>query len=265
MNQLVAILLIGSFIAWCFALNFRSEKWAFAAWFPFTAAIVCGTLAWLSVIPGLGNSGGSAEGGFAALGAAMAFLYLLICPGILVVAIRFRPQRPSPGVVVPTVVLVAVGVPLLWALASHADTLPVHLTFKTTDGAVIPNVAITYETRFLGNGFAAKPLSGSVRTDAKGDATVYTRTTHEINLQFKCEGFAATSMRIGRAYPNLGGHQCSLGYEVQLPTDRWPQGRGAMWDLAIAEELTATIYLPRINEAALPYPDYDPAWAKTHP
>lgn len=262
MNQLVATLSIGSFIAWCFALAFRREKWAFAGWFPFTAASACGTLAWLSVIPQLGNSGGGAAGGFAALGTAMAFLYLLICPGILFVAIRFRPQRLSTSVVVPTVLLVAVGVPLLWALASHADTIPIHLNFKTTDGAVIPNVAITYETRFLDNGVAAKPLSGSSRTDEKGDATVYTRKTHEINLQFKCEGFATTSMRIDRAYPNLGGHQCSLSYEIQLPTQRWPQGRGAMWDLAIAKELTTTIYLPRINEAALPYPEYHPAWAK---
>ncbi len=256
------MLLIGSFIAWCYALNFRREKWAFAAWFPFTAAIVCGTLAWLSVIPDLGNSGGGAEGGFAALGAAMVFCYLLICPVILLVAIRFRPQRLSPGAVVPTVVLVAVGVPFLWALASHADTVPVHLNFKTTDGSAIPNVAITYETRNRVDGFAAKPLSGSVRTDAKGETTVYTRTTHEVNLQFKCDGFAATSMWIDRAFPKLAGYQCRLTWQIQLPTGRWPQTKDAMWDLAIAKELTATIYLPRINEAVLPYPEYHPAWAK---
>lgn len=265
MNQLAATLLIGSFVAWCFALNFRREKWAFAAWFPFTAASVCGTLAWLSIIPALGNSGGGAGAGFAALGAAMAFFYLLICPVIVFVAIRFRPQRLSPGVVVPTVVLVAVGVPFLWALASHADTVPVHLNFKTTDGSAIANVAVTYETRFLDKGFPPKPLSGSVRSDAKGDATVYTRSTHEVNLEFKSEGFAATSMQIGRAYPMFGGHRCGLSWQTQLPTDRWPQCRFAEWDLAIAKELTVTIYLPRINEAVLPYPKYDPAWAKTHP
>lgn len=265
MNQLVAILLIGSFIAWCYALNFRRERWAFAAWFPFTAASAVGTLAWLSVIPQLGNSGGGAGGGFAALGAAMAFFYLLISPVILVVAIRFRPQQLSPGVVTSTVLLMAVGIPFLWALASHVDTVPVHLNFKTTDGSVIPNVAITYETRNRVDGFAARSLSGSVRTDAKGDATVYTRSTHEVNLEFKCEGFAATSMWIDRAFPKLAGYQCRLNWQVQSQTDRWPQTKTAMWDLAIAKELTATIYLPRINEAALPYPEYDPVWAKTHP
>ena len=163
MNQLAAGLLIGSFIAWCFALAFRGEKWAFAGWFPFTAASACGTLAWLSVIPQLGNSGGGAAGGFAALGSAIAFFYLASSPVLLVVAIRLRPQRLSPAIVVPTMLLVFVGVPVLWGLASYSDKVPVHLNFKTTDGSAIPNAQSPMKRGFL---ITASPENRSAAASA---------------------------------------------------------------------------------------------------
>jgi hypothetical protein len=257
MNQLATTLLIGSFISWCVSLAHRGRVWAFAAWFPFAATSAIATLAWIAIIPQLGNTGGGAGAGFAALGAAMAFLLLLISPFLLFISIRFRPVLYTPVVVIPTILCIAIGIPAVWSAVAKASVVPVHLTFQASDGTLISGVRVSYETRNRVNGFSAPVLSGEVISQSDGSVTVFTRDTHELNLRFSCDGFSPTGMRIDRAFPRLGrGRQCKMNWQISLPEHRWPQGKSETFYLPIADELSGVVYLPRINQTDLPYPNY---------
>jgi hypothetical protein len=256
MNHVVYPFILGSFVAWCAALIFRRSVWAFCCWLPFSCLSAVATLAWLAVIPQLGNSGGGAGAGFAALGMAMAFLMLLAAPFLLFLSIRFRPLYYQPAVVGITVVTLGVGLPVIWGASVSASRQPVHLVFLSTDGSLIPGVSVRFESRNKVNGFSAPVISGSAVSAADGAVTVFTRSTHELNLDFKLDTFAPTSMRIERSFPSLGqGRQCSMSWQIDVPGERWPKSRSELFYVPDGAELTVTVYLPRLNEANLPYPN----------
>ena len=256
MNHIAIPLLLGGFLAWCVSLAFRDRPWAFAGWFPFSVASLVASFGWLGLLPQLGNSGGGPEGGFAALGVAVAFLTLLPALGILFVSVRFRPRLYPPVVVVATVMVCGVGLPTLWGRAVRASETPVQLTFRSSDGALLPAVQIEYESRNKENGFSAPVLMGSVVSSSEGIATVVTRRTHELNLRFKTVGYAPTSMRIERSFPSLKmGRQCTLNWQFTVPTERWPQSKTKMFFIPDEATLAADVFLPRVDEPDLPYPN----------
>lgn len=256
MNDVVNPFIIGSFVAWCAALMYRRSVWAFCGWLPFTCLSAAATLAWLAVIPQLGNSGSGAGAGFAALGMAMAFLMLLVAPFLLFLSVRFRPLRYQPVVVGITVGALGVVLPAIWGASVRTSGQPVHLKFLSTDGSLIQGVSVRFESRNKADGFSAPAISGSVASAADGTVTVFTRSTHELNLDFKVDTFAPTSMRIERSFPTLGrGRQCGMSWQVEVAGERWPKSRSELFYVPDGDELTVTVYLPRLNEADLPYPE----------
>lgn len=131
-----------------------------------------------------------------------------------------------------------------------------HLVFLSTDGSLIQGVSVRFESRNKVNGFSAPVISGSVGSAADGAVTVFTRSTHELNLDFKLDTFAPTSMLIERPFPSLGrGRQCSMNWQIDVPGERWPKSRSKLFYVPDGDELTVTVYLPRLNEADLPYPN----------
>ena len=114
MNHVVYPFILGSFVAWCAALIYRRKIWAFCVWLPFSCLSAVATVAWLAVIPQLGNTDGGAAAGFGAMGDAMAFLMLLPAPFLLFLSIRFRPLHYQLAVVGMTVVALGVGLPVIW-------------------------------------------------------------------------------------------------------------------------------------------------------
>lgn len=256
MNHIAAPLLLGGFLAWCVSLAFRDRPWAFVGWFPFSMVSLLASLAWLGILAQLGNSGGGPEGGFAALGGALAFLTLLPALALLLVSIRFRPRRYPPTVVAATVLVCAVGLPALWVRGVGASETPVRLTFRSSAGAPLAAVQIEYESRSKENGFSAPVLKGSVVSGSDGVARVATRGTHELNLRFKAAGYAPADMRIERSYPSLKmGRQCTLSWQFAVPAKRWPQSKAEMFYIPDEAELVADVILPRVDEADLPYPN----------
>lgn len=63
MNHVVYPFILGSFVAWCAALIYRHSVWAFCGWLPFSCLSAVASVAWLTVIAQLGNSGGGAGAG----------------------------------------------------------------------------------------------------------------------------------------------------------------------------------------------------------
>jgi hypothetical protein len=133
---------------------------------------------------------------------------------------------------------------------------PVRLTFRSSDGTLLSAVQIEYESRNKENGFSAPVLKGSVVSSSEGIATVATRSTHELNLRFKAAGCAPTDMRIERSFPRLNeGRQCTLNWQFNVPTKRWPQSKTEMFYIPDEATLAADVFLPRVDEPDLPYPN----------
>lgn len=256
MNHIATPLLLGGFLAWCVSLVFRDRPWAFVGWFPFSVASLVASFAWLGIVPQLGNSGGGPEGGFAALGVVLAFLTLLPAVVVLFVSIRFRPRLYPPVLVAATVLACAIGLPTLWARGVRVSETPVRLTFRSSDGTLLSAVQIQYESRNKQNGFSAPILKGSVTSNSEGIALVSTRSTHELNLRFKATGYAPTNMRIERSFPRLKmGRQCTLHWQFTIPTERWPQSKTQVFYIPDELTLATDVFLPRIDETDLPYPN----------
>jgi hypothetical protein len=248
--------LLGGFLAWCVSLAFRDRSWAFILWFPFSASSLIASFAWLGLLPQLGNSGSGAAEGFAALGVALAFLSLLPALVLLFLSIRFRPRHYPPAIVVSTILICAVGLPAVWARGVRTSETPVRLIFRATDGSLVPAVRVEYESRNKENGFSAPVLKGAVVSNIDGLAIVFTRNTHELNLRLAATGYAPTQMSIERSFPRLKmGRQCNLSWQITVPTHRWPQSKSEMFYIPDEDTITAEVYLPRIDEVDLPYPN----------
>ena len=269
MNALIFTTLAAFILMWLIYLAaLRRSRFAFFFWFPLTASAGIGTLAWIwaglmLLSPARNIGGGDPEsGGFALLGAGLAFGFLLICPITFAISLWLRPSIDAfrPVSVVPTLIVYALILACFGKIGFWIENQTIKLTVLNAQSVPIQNVKVTYVTmdHHFGFAFPSSPLKGEVLTDAEGTAVLPVPKTHQIFCQLTKVGFAPSSFQMDRAWSS-GLHQSNFSWNAP---SHFVAG-SVQFDIPDSKTMNTTLYMAHDDATEkLPYPASASMWMK---